>query len=96
MGNEIYFNSLYDYYKNLLTDKQQTYYEEYYFNNLSLAEISEIYGVSRNAIHKQLKEVFNKLEEYENKLNLYENAQQLKKILQNVDKETRQKIEKLI
>ena len=87
---------LFDCYENLLTDKQQTYYEEYYFNNLSLAEISEIYGVSRNAVHKQLKEIFNKLEEYENKLNLYENARQIKKLLKNIDEETRQKIEKLI
>ena len=52
---------LYDYYSNLLTDKQRLYFEEYYFNNLSLQEISENYSVSRNAVFNSLKEIEKKL-----------------------------------
>ena len=33
MENTIYMTMLYDYYKNLLTDKQRAYFEDYYFNN---------------------------------------------------------------
>lgn len=96
MEEQLYLINLYDYYKNLLTDKQREYFEEYYFNDLSLSEISENYNVSRNAIHKQLKEIENKLIEYEEKLNLYSKAIEIKKILVNVDDETKMKIENLI
>ena len=51
----LYIISLYDIYNSLLTDKQKLYFEDYYFNNLSLSEMSENYEVSRNAIHKQIK-----------------------------------------
>ncbi len=96
MEEQLYLTNLYDYYKELLTEKQQLYFEEYYFNNLSLSEISEIYKVSRNAIHKQLKEITNKLLEYEDKLKLYNKAIEIKKILTNVDIEIKTKIENLI
>ena len=46
----IYLNSLYDYYSELLTEKQKLYFEEYYFNNLTLAEISENYKVDRKSV----------------------------------------------
>lgn len=35
MDKEIYLTGLYDYYSELLTDKQKLYFEDYYFNNLS-------------------------------------------------------------
>ena len=60
MDKEIYLSSLYDYYSPLLTDKQKDYFEDYYFNNLSLAEIAENNDTSRNAIHKQIKDTENK------------------------------------
>lgn len=96
MDEKLYLTNLYDYYKSLLTDKQQNYFEEYYFNDLSLSEISENFCVSRNAIHKQLKEIENKLIEYEQKLKLYSKAIEIKKILVNVDEPTKIKIENLI
>ena len=61
MDERLYLINLYDYYGDLLTQKQKDYFEEYYFNNLTLLEISENYEVSRNAVHKQLKEVEEKL-----------------------------------
>lgn len=96
MEEQIYLTNLYDYYRQLLTDKQRTYFEAYYFNNFSLSEISENYGVSRNAVHKQLKEINNKLLEFEEKLKLYQKAINIKKILNNVDEDIRKKIENLI
>ena len=38
MEKEIYLTILFDYYGELLTEKQQTYFKNYYFDNLSLAE----------------------------------------------------------
>ena len=40
MDEREYIIILYDYYKELFNMKQQEYFEEYYFNNLSLSEIS--------------------------------------------------------
>jgi len=74
---------LYDYYSGLLTDKQQEYFEDYYFNNLSLSEISENNDVSRNAVHKQIKEVEEKLNYYEEKLNLLDKNKKISEILKN-------------
>ena len=57
--------NLYDYYGVLLTEKQQQYFENYYFDDLSLGEIAENDNVSRNAVHGQLKNVEERLQFYE-------------------------------
>lgn len=96
MDNRIYLIDLYDYYSELLTEKQKEYFEEYYFNNLSLAEISENQNVSRNAVHKQIKESVNKLEFYEDKLQLLKKSNQIKELIKNLDKQTQEQIKELI
>ncbi len=71
MEDTIYYGTLYDYYQELLTEKQRQYFEGYYFLNLSFGELSEKYAVSRNAIHHQLKLTIEKLLFYEEKLKCY-------------------------
>ncbi len=51
MDKKLYLINLYDYYGSLLTDKQQSYFENYYFNDYSLGEIAENDNVSRNEVH---------------------------------------------
>ena len=85
MKEIIYYNNLYDYYKNLLTKTQQNYFEDYYFNNLSLQEIANNYKVTKSAISKSLIEVTNKLTYYEKNLNLYKNYTKIKKELDSKD-----------
>ena len=82
MENQIYVTSLYDYYRGLLTTKQQEYFEDYYFDNLTMEEIADYNGVSKNAVSKSLIEVKDKLEEYENILKLYKNKQRIQEILE--------------
>lgn len=67
-----HLNQLFSFYGKLLTEKQQNYFTSYYHNDLSLQEIASNYGVSRNAIHDQLKKVENHLLDFEAKLKLYE------------------------
>jgi len=69
--NRDYMIMLYDFYGDLFNAKQKLYFEEYYFNNLSLGEISENIGVSRNAISKVLHGICDKLIFYEEKLGMY-------------------------
>ena len=68
MEKFVYLNSLYDLYGELLTEKQKKYFVSYYFDNLSYGEISEKYGVTRNAIYHQLKLIEEKLLFYEEKV----------------------------
>ena len=85
MEEYIYYNELYDCYKKLLTKKQQDYFENYYFENLSLSEIADTYHVSRNAVYKQLQITIKKLIEYEEKLNLYKKKKEIDSILEEND-----------
>ena len=84
MEDTLYLTYLYDYYGELLTEKQKLYFEEYYFNNLSLLEISENHSVSRNAVHKQLKEACLKLKKYEDILEFYKKNKRIKKIVEKI------------
>ena len=68
---------LYDLYSSLLTDKQRGYFENYYFDDLSISEIALNYNISRNGVYDQLKRVENSLIDYESKLKL---AEKLSKI----------------
>lgn len=61
---------LYDLYNSLLTEKQRGYFENYYFDDLSISEIALNYNISRNGVFDQLKRVENALIDYEEKLKL--------------------------
>lgn len=93
---DIYHVELFDYYGELFTDKQKEYFMDYYFNNLTLQEIADNNNVSRNAVHKNIKDLVQKLEYYESKLNLHKNRLKIEKLLENVDSNIKEKIEELI
>ncbi|MGN1000909.1 MAG: YlxM family DNA-binding protein [Bacilli bacterium] len=97
MDKRIRLNDLYDYYKELFTEKQQEYFEDYYHNNLSLSEISENNNVSRNAVHNQIKIVEARLEELESILKLLERKEKVLDILsKEISEEALEKIEDLL
>lgn len=87
MEDREYLIILYDYYGELLSDIQREYFEDYYFDNLSLSEISENNDKSRNAVHKCIKSSCSKLYEYEEKLKLYDKRKKLDEILDKVENE---------
>ena len=92
-----YYIILYDFYSSLFTSKQKEYFEDYYFNNLSLSEISENIGISRNAVHKGIKLIEKKLLFYEEKLSLYEKNKELSRIINEInDKDLRKNLERLL
>ena len=97
MDDREYLIILYDYYGELLNDIQRKYFEEYYFDNLSLSEISENDGKSRNAIHKCIKSACNKLYEYEDKLGLFNKKKKLDEIIDQIkDEKIRNILKELI
>ena len=97
MDRLVYLNTLYDIYKDLLTEKQKDYFENYYFDNLSLSEIADNYGISRNAVHNQIKIITDKLKEYEDKLHLLSKKNKLIEIIDKIDnKDIKEELEKII
>lgn len=92
----IEYVELFDYYGCLFTERQQQYFMDYYFNNLTLQEIAYNNKVSRNAVHKNLKEIIKKLEYYEEKLKLNQNRKKILKILDDVDINIKKEIEELV
>jgi predicted DNA-binding protein YlxM (UPF0122 family) len=63
-------NLLYDFYGQMLTEKQRNVIELYYYDDLSLGEISEKLGISRQGVHDILKRSEKTLCYYEEKLSL--------------------------
>lgn len=61
---------LYDFYGELLNEHKKSIYEDALLNDLSLSEIAEDRGVSRQAVHDIIKRCNAQLEEYEDKLHL--------------------------
>ena len=63
---------LYDFHGELLTKHQQEIYSEIVFNDLSLSELSEAEGISRQGVFDLIKRCDKLLEGYEEKLKLIE------------------------
>ena len=77
---------LYDYYGELLTEHQKKIYEDVVYNNLSLNEIAEDEGISKQGVHDLVKRCDKTLSEYEDKLKLIERGKKALAILDELDK----------
>ena len=68
---EIYERTLlYDFYGELLTPHRREIYSAVVFDDMSLSEAAEAFGVSRQGIHDVVKKCDEALREYEDKLHL--------------------------
>lgn len=63
---------LYDFYGELLNERQRQIYGDFMFNDLSLGEIAGEEGISRQGVADMVKRCQRKLEGYEEKLHLVE------------------------
>lgn len=61
---------LFDFYGELLTDKQREYFDLYYNEDLSLSEIAEADGITRQGVRSVLKRVEETLTDTEKKTGL--------------------------
>ena len=79
---------LYDFYGELLTQHQKSIYEDAVFNDLSLSEIADEQGISRQGVHDLIKRCDKILNDYENKLHLVEKFARIKRNIQQINKLT--------
>ena len=84
----IRLNQLFDIYKELLTDKQKGYFGYYFSDNYSLSEIADIFKVSRNAVHLQIKNIIKNLDSFEDKLKVLEKNQNLEELFELLEEES--------
>ena len=70
MDKKVEISMLCQIYGKLLTEKQFNYINDYYNNDLSLSELAENHGITRQAARDNIKKGENKLFEYEEKLQI--------------------------
>lgn len=80
------YTRLFEIYGQLLTDKQQTICQMYFFDNLTLAEIGENLAVSRQAINDCIEKSTRNLEQFEEKIGKLKLQEYITKELNYLDK----------
>ena len=78
---------LYDFYGELLTDHQKEIYEDVIFQDLSISEIAEQQGISRQGVFDLVRRCDRILIGYEEKLHLIERFQTAKQDVEKIEKE---------
>ncbi|MCQ2525336.1 MAG: YlxM family DNA-binding protein [Lachnospiraceae bacterium] len=75
---------LYDFYGELLTEHQRIVYESFVFDDMSLAEVAEEQGITRQGVHDLVKRCDKILMDYENKLHLVEKFTNIKMTISSI------------
>lgn len=82
--NALQMTLLFDHYGDLLSEKQNTFFDLYYNQDLSLAEIAEEAGISRQGVHDALAKAETALMNFEQKLGCVAKEQDLQKNLEAI------------
>lgn len=76
---------LFDYYGPLLTQKQQELFDQYYNQDLSLAEIAENEGISRQGVHDAIARAEALLLEFEEKTGCMARGRRVAQALETIE-----------
>ena len=84
MEKDFSLAELFDLYGCLLTERQRELFESYYLYDLSLAQIAEPEGKTRQNVYAAVKSVKDKLREYEKLLRLKEKTDELNAVAESL------------
>lgn len=85
MKNQTYrMTMLFDFYGELLTDRQKEFFDYYYNNDLSLSEIAENAGISRQGVRDVIVRAENIMQEVEDKTGLIRRFEQMRPHLDTI------------
>lgn len=76
---------LFDFYGELLTDRQKQIYSDVVMNDLSLGEAAEEYGISRQGVHDTVRRCSKILNGYEEKLHLVRKFLDMKEKIRKIE-----------
>ena len=76
---------LYDFYGELLTEHQRKIYEDVVLNDMSLSEIAEEQGISRQGVHDLVRRCDRTLQSYEERLLLIARFQKVKHTVEKIE-----------
>ena len=86
MKNQAYrMSMLFDFYGDLLTERQREFYDLYYNEDLSLAEIAENYGISRQGVRDVIVRAEATMSEIEEKTHIIRRFHQSKAAIAAID-----------
>lgn len=77
---------LYDFYGELLTEHQRRIYEDVVLNDMSLSEIAQEQGISRQGVHDLVRRCDRTLQGYEERLHLIERFLKVKETVGQIEK----------
>lgn len=78
---------LYDFYGELLNEGQRELFSTFVFQDLSLQEMADELGISRQAVHDRIHRCIRAMEEYEAKLHLLEKYQKIEGFVEEIKSE---------
>lgn len=81
---------LFDFYGDLLTDKQQQIYQQVVLDDYSLSETAEQLCISRQGVHDTIRRCKKTLDEYERKLHLVERFMRIREQVHEIQKLARE------
>ena len=84
MAKDLSVSMLYDFYGDLLTEKQQELIELYYNEDLSLSEIASHSGITRQGVRDSIKRAEFQLAEFEEQLGLANRFEEIKGTLDDI------------
>ena len=86
MKNQTYrMTMLYDFYGELLTERQKEFFDLYYNEDLSLGEIAENAGISRQGVRDAIVRAENQMQEIEDKTGLIKRFEQMRSHLAAIE-----------
>jgi len=89
MKNQAYrMAMLFDFYGDILTDRQREFYDLYYNEDLSLGEIAENYGITRQGVRDVIVRAESAMTELEDKTGLIRRFHTMKKQLTELEQTT--------
>ncbi len=84
MAKDLQITMLFDIYGDMLTQKQRDFITYYYDDDLSLSEIAQNEGITRQGVRDSIKRAEAQLQDFEAHLGLYQRFQELQKGLQEI------------
>lgn len=96
MEKDFRYVELFELYQSLLTKRQRELFSSHYLYDLSLSEIAEPEGNTRQSVYSAIKKVKNKLDEYERELCLYQKNAKLNDLAMEIKQDNESLSQKIL